>query len=64
MKQLETRSQATLRSSDTLFRPDFMLQPAQLNRLSKTQLGQRKPINTTKMEETNELIEVAWWQDR
>lgn len=52
-----------MRSSDTLYRPDFMLQPAPLNRLAKTQLVQRKAVNASKSEET-ELIEIAWWQDR
>jgi hypothetical protein len=54
----------TLRSSDTLFRPEFMLQPNSINRLATTQLGQRKALNTSKKEETNDLIEIAWWQDR
>jgi hypothetical protein len=53
-----------LRSRDTLFRPDFMLQPTSVNRLAKTQQGQRKALNTNQTEETNDLIEIAWWQDR
>jgi hypothetical protein len=64
MKQPSAEGQVILRSSDTLFRPTFMLEPSQFSRLSKTQLGQRKAVNTTKLEETNELTEIAWWQDR
>ncbi len=63
MKQFQRNAKPTLRSSDTLFRPDFLPQPP-TNRLSKTQMGQRKALNTYKTEETNELIELAWWQDR
>jgi hypothetical protein len=69
MKQTQTTMNPTtvntiLRSSDTLFRPEFMLQPNSINRLTTTQLGQRKALNTSRKEETNDLIEIAWWQDR
>jgi hypothetical protein len=64
MKQLNTITQPSLRSSDTLFRPEFMLQPPSINRLKTAQLGQRKALNTSENEDTNELVEIAWWQDR
>jgi hypothetical protein len=64
MKQPQTTTKPPLHSSDTLFRPEFMLQPTGINRLTTTQLGQRKALNTSKQEETNELVEIAWWQDR
>jgi hypothetical protein len=64
MKQVQTTTKPPLHSSDTLFRPDFMLQPTSINRLATAQLGQRKALNTAQKEETNELIEIAWWQDR
>jgi hypothetical protein len=35
-----------------------------MNRLAKTQLGQRKAVNTSGNQETNEVLDVAWWQDR
>jgi hypothetical protein len=64
MKQPQTTTEPTLHSSDTLFRPEFMLQPKSINRLTTTQLGQRKTLIPSKREETNELVEIAWWQDR
>lgn len=64
MKQSQTTTKPPLHSSDTLFRPEFMLQPKSINRLTTTQLGQRKALNTSRQEETNELFEIAWWQDR
>lgn len=63
MKNLQP-TKPVLRSSDTLFRPDFMLQPTSINRLAKTQMGQRKALNTSKLEETNDFVDIAWWQDR
>jgi hypothetical protein len=64
MKQNQTTANPVLHSSDTLFRPDFMLQPTSINRMKTTQLGQRKALNTARQEETNEFVEIAWWQDR
>lgn len=64
MKQLQAVEKPVLHSSDTLFRPDFMLQPTSINRMKTTQLGQRKALNTVRQEETSEFIEIAWWQDR
>jgi hypothetical protein len=64
MKQLSSPVKPALHSSDTLFRPDFMLQPTSINRIKTTSLGQRKALNTAKQEETNDFIEIAWWQDR
>lgn len=63
MKYAQASAKPVLRSRDTLFRPDFMLQPS-TNRLAKTQLGQRKAVNTSGSHETNEILDVAWWQDR
>jgi hypothetical protein len=64
MKYAQPSAKPVLRSRDTLFRPDFMLQAPSMNRLAKTQLGQRKAVNTSGNQETNEVLDVAWWQDR
>jgi hypothetical protein len=64
MKSIQPTKKPGLRSKDTLFRPDFMLPTTDLNRLSKTQVSQRKALNTSRTEETNALLEIASWQDR
>jgi hypothetical protein len=64
MKHTQATIKPVLRSRDTLFRPDFMLQAPSMNRLSKTQLGHRKAVNASGTNETNEVLETIWWQDR
>jgi hypothetical protein len=64
MKNIQPIKKPDLCPKDTLFRPDFMSPKTDSNRLSETQLGQRKALNTLRAEETNELLEIAWWQDR
>lgn len=66
MRNSQATNQPTLRSSDTLFRPDFMLRPQNKRVLpSPSQLSQRKALNTTVLSESNvELVEIEWWQDR
>jgi hypothetical protein len=64
MKYAQASVKPHLRSRDTLFRPDFMLQAPSVSRLAKTQLGQRKALNASGNNETNEVLDIVWWQDR
>jgi hypothetical protein len=66
MRNNQVTDQTTLRSSDTLFRPDFMLRPQGKKVLpTPNQLSQRKALNTSLVSENNvELVEIEWWQDR
>lgn len=63
MKYTQPRVNPIVRSRDTLFRPDFMLQTSSV-KFTKAQLSQRKTVSSSSSQEVSEGTDIAWGQDR